>query len=197
MRHDLDLAGPLVRLRPLEPADAPALVAISAADDLRWHTVPLPLDEDTATRNIEALTADATTRALAVVGAADGEFRGMTSFYDLVATVPRVEIGHTHYGRRWWGGETNPAAKLLLLTHAFEVWGCERVALRCDAANVRSAAAIRRLGAQPEGVLRAHRRRYDGTVADTAYFSIVSDEWPQVRDGLRRRLGELPERTGP
>ena len=76
--------------------------------------------------------------AFAVVGG-DGEFRGMTTFYDFASSVPRVEIGHTHYGRRFWGGVTNPACKLLLLSHAFDVWGCVRVALRCDATTARSA----------------------------------------------------------
>ena len=102
--------------------------------------------------------------------------------------MPRVEIGHTFYGRRFWGGDTNPHTKLLMLAHAFDTWSCERVALRCDADNARSAAAIQRLGARPEGVLRAHRRRHDGTVADTAYFSVVRAEWPEVRAGLLARV---------
>lgn len=84
---------------------------------------------------------------------------------------------------RW---HTSPL-RFLMLTHAFEVWGCVRVALRCDAGNERSAAAIRRLGAIPEGVLRNHRRRHDGSVGDTAYFSITQDDWPAVRAGLRAR----------
>ena len=75
-----------------------------------------------------------------------------------------------------------------MLGHAFEAWGCVRVALRCDADNERSAGAIRRLGAHPEGVLRNHRRRHDGTVGDTAYFSITDDDWAVVQAGLRERL---------
>jgi N-acetyltransferase len=126
--------------------------------------------------------------AIAVTDTATGSLRGMTSFYEYVAAVPRVEIGHTYYGRRFWGGDTNPHTKLQLLTHAFDTWSCERVALRCDAANERSARAIQRLGAEPEGVLRAHRRRHDGTVADTAYFSVVRADWPHVRRGLLDRV---------
>lgn len=187
MQHDLHLSGPHVLLRPLVPDDAAALASVSRAEDLRWHTTPLPLDEATARSNIERLVEDTGTMALAVAGA-DGGFRGMTSLYDLVGSVPRVEIGHTHYAREHWGGLTNPATKLLMLTHAFEVWGCERVALRCDAANTRSAGAIQRLGATAEGVLRSHRRRFDGTVADTAYFSVLAGEWPSVREGLRARV---------
>jgi N-acetyltransferase len=159
MHHDLVLAGPVVSLRPLRTADAGELAAVTrdspdVAEDLRWHTSPLPTDERTARSNIEALVGNPAVMAFAVVGS----------------------------------GDTNPAAKLLMLTHAFETWGCVRVALRCDAENERSARAIVRLGARPEGVLRNHRRRHDGTVADTAYFSVIRDEWPEVRAGLRARV---------
>lgn len=192
MHHDLVLAGPLVTLRPLSAADAADLATVTTdsedvGGDLRWHTSALPVDELTARGNIESLVEHPTVMPFAVIGR-DGEFRGMTTFYDHVPSVPRVEIGHTHYGRRFWGGDTNPAAKLLLLTHAFEVWRCVRVALRCDAENERSAGAIRRLGARPEGVLRNHRRRHDGSVGDTAYFSTTAEEWPEVRAALRARV---------
>ncbi|WP_454050478.1 GNAT family N-acetyltransferase [Cellulomonas sp. Marseille-Q8402] len=103
--------------------------------------------------------------------------------------MPRVEIGHTYFAPRWWGTDNNPACKLLMLTHAFDTWGCARVALRADARNTRSVGAITRLGAVPEGVLRGHRRAPDGSLGDTAYFSVVAEEWPAVRDGLRARLG--------
>jgi RimJ/RimL family protein N-acetyltransferase len=132
------------------------------------------------------------TLAFAVVGEADGEVRGSTRFYDLAPAQGRVEIGTTFYGRAWWGGMTNPACKLLLLRHAFETWGLARVALRADARNTRSCAAIRRLGATPEGVLRKHRVASDGSTGDTAYFSIVDDEWPGVRARLEERLAAVP-----
>ena len=193
MQRDLVLAGPTVTLRPLSLDDAGDLAVLTASsptarEDLRWHTTALPLEEPVARANIEQLLTDGTTRAFAVRGNVANELRGITSFYDLVTSVPRVEIGHTQYGRSFWGGETNPACKLLMLTHAFEVWGCVRVALRCDAANERSVRAIRRLGARPEGVQRNHRRRHDGTVADTAYFAITDAEWHRVRDSLRARV---------
>jgi RimJ/RimL family protein N-acetyltransferase len=193
MEHDLTLDGPIVTLRPVRVDDAAELAELTSAsatpeEDLRWHTTALPLDEVTARRNIEQLLADGTTRALAVRGAAGGELRGITSFYDLAPSVPRVEIGHTHYGRSFWGGDTNPACKLLMLGQAFGTWGCVRVALRCDAENERSVGAILRLGARREGILRNHRRRHDGTVADTAYFSITAAEWPAVEQALRARV---------
>jgi len=193
MDHTLALTGPEVTLRPLRREDAADLAALTldtddVAADLRWHTSPPPVDEPTARANIEALLADPTVMGLAVVDSDSGALRGITSFYELSRSVPRVEIGHTHYGRRFWGGRTNPACKLLMLGHAFDTWGCLRVALRCDAQNERSAAAIRRLGARPEGLLRNHRRRHDGSVEDTAYFSITADEWPDVRAALRARV---------
>lgn len=189
MEHDLTLSDEVITLAPLRRGHAPALAALGDPDALAYHTSTQPLTPGLALENIESLLANPGVRPFAVTSTADGELRGITSFYDHVPSVPRVEIGHTYYGRVFWGGETNPHAKLLLLTHAFDHWGCERVALRCDADNARSAAAIRRLGARPEGVLRAHRRRHDGTVADTSYFSIVRGEWPAVRKRLEERTG--------
>jgi RimJ/RimL family protein N-acetyltransferase len=187
VEHDLHLTGPVVTLVALATGHAAALAALGDAAAYAWHTSPLPLTPGTARQSIEALLENPTTLAFAVTSSGDGGLRGITSFYEHVPSVPRVEIGHTYYGRDFWGGDTNPHTKLLMLGHAFDVWSCERVALRCDAANTRSAGAIQRLGARPEGVLRGHRRRHDGTVADTAYFSILRAEWPGVRDGLLAR----------
>jgi RimJ/RimL family protein N-acetyltransferase len=188
VEHQLRLAGPVVTLLPLRTEHAGALADLGDPEAYAWNTSPPPLTEPTARTSIESLLADPTMLAFAVTGTDGGELRGITSFYEHAPSVPRVEIGHTFYGRRFWGGPTNPHTKLLMLSHAFDACQCERVALRCDADNQRSAGAIRRLGATPEGVLRAHRRRHDGTVADTAYFSIVRAEWPDVRRGLLERL---------
>jgi RimJ/RimL family protein N-acetyltransferase len=188
VEHDLHLPGPVVSLVPLSPGHAEELAALGDPAAYAWHTSQPPLTPDAALAGITRLVADPSVLALAVSGTADGSLRGITSFYEYVPSVPRVEIGHTFYGRAFWGGDTNPHTKLLMLTHAFDTWSCERVALRCDAANSRSAGAIRRLGARPEGVLRSHRRRHDGTVADTAYFSIVRADWPEVRSGLLARV---------
>lgn len=188
MEHDLHLPGPVVSLVPLRPEHAEQLAGIGDAEAYAWHTSPPPLTPELAEASITRLTTDPTVMPLAVTETGTGRLRGITSFYEHVASVARVEIGHTYYGRRHWGGATNPHVKLLMLTHAFETWACERVALRCDADNARSAAAIQRLGAKPEGILRSHRRRHDGTVADTAYFSIIRAEWPEVRRSLLARV---------
>lgn len=188
VQHDLALATHGVRLEPLGAQHAAGLHAI--VDDRIWAgmTSPRPTSAAEWEQYVAAEQAAADKLAFAVVGEAGRELRGHTTFYDLVRSQRRVEIGSTFYGRAWWGGSTNPACKYLLLRHAFEQWGMQRVALRADARNTRSRAAIQRLGARPEGVLRKHRIAPDGSAGDTAYFSIVDDEWPAVRDGLLERL---------
>jgi len=187
MQHDLVLSGHGVRLVPLGVEHASELVAL--IDDALWRgmTTPVPTTSAEMVAHIEAAVAVPDRVSLAVLGD-DGEVRGSTSYYDLSRAMGRVEIGNTYYGRAWWGGTTNPACKLLLLQHAFDDWGLARVALRADAENSRSIAAIRRLGGVPEGVLRSHRVRPDGSRGDTAYFSILAAEWPTVRAALEARL---------
>jgi RimJ/RimL family protein N-acetyltransferase len=103
------------------------------------------------------------------------------------------EIGYTWYAASAQRTGINAECKLLLLGHAFEVWAMERVTLKTDARNLRSRQAIERLGAQFEGVRRAHQPAVDGGLRDTAYFSILAREWPDVRSGLLDRLA----RRGP
>ncbi|WP_282948368.1 GNAT family protein [Cellulomonas endometrii] len=189
MQHDLALEGHGTRLVPLDAPHAEALAAFVDARVWAGMSSPLPVGVDGWRAEITAAQAAPGRLAFAVLDAASGEVRGSTSFYDWDPRVGRVEIGHTFFAPRWWGTDNNPACKLLMLTHAFETWGCARVALRADTRNTRSVGAITRLGAVPEGVLRNHRLAPDGTRGDTAYFSILPAEWPAVRDGLRARLG--------
>ena len=100
----------------------------------------------------------------------------------------RVHLGWTAYDPCVWGTAVNVECKLLLLRHAFEDCGFGRVKIQTDAVNARSQAAIERLGAVREGVLRRHARRADGTFRDTVVFSVLAAEWPDVAEGLRRRL---------
>ncbi|WP_423462650.1 GNAT family N-acetyltransferase [Promicromonospora sp. MS192] len=190
MQHDLRLSAHGVRLVPLTREHAPALAGL--VDDRLWAGMTIPLPDTTSA--MEAFVDAAVTApdhlAFAVLGH-DGEVRGSTRFYELNPGQRRVEIGSTFYGRDWWAGVTNPACKLMLLRHAFEDLGLRRVALRCDARNTRSRAAILKLGAQEEGRLRAHRVAPDGSEGDTLYFSILSDAWPEVRAGLDARLTAL------
>ena len=117
-----------------------------------------------------------------------GTVVGTTSLGDVDVVNERIHLGWTLYGSRWWGTAVNPECKLLLLGHAFDL-GFGRVKIQTDAVNARSQAAIAKLGATREGVLRRHTRRADGSFRDTVVFSILRDEWPAVREGLERRLG--------
>lgn len=189
MQHDLTLAGPGVRLVPLAPEHAAALVAF--VDDRVWRgmTTPVPRDEPAMRADVEAAVAAPDRYAFAVLDAASGAVLGSSSYYDVDLRIGRLEIGHTFYDPAVWGTHVNPATKLALLSHAFDTWRVHRVALRADARNARSLAAIARLGAREEGRLRGHRVAPDGSRGDTVYFSIVADEWPAVRAGLDARLG--------
>lgn len=201
--HDTTLEGFGVRLEPLAEHHAPALGAF--VDDGIWAGMSsaVPSGTEAMTGYVRDAVAAPGRLAFAVVGSdgttgsdarsgavhdAGGVVRGSTSLYEWVPSQGRVELGSTFYARERWGGVTNPACKYLLLRHAFEDLGVARVALRADARNSRSIGAIRRLGAVPEGVLRSHRVAPDGSRQDTAYFSILVDEWPTVRDGLLARL---------
>lgn len=117
-----------------------------------------------------------------------GTVVGTTSLGDVVLDDERLHLGWTAYGPRWWGTAVNPECKLLLLGHAFDDCGFGRVKIQTDAINVVSQAAITKLGAAREGVLRRHKRRADGTFRDTVVFSILRSQWPDVQEQLLRRL---------
>lgn len=117
-----------------------------------------------------------------------GAIVGTTSYLGVSMSDASIEIGATAYAPSVWATSVNPACKLALLTHAFDVLGAGRVQIKTDIRNVRSQQAIARLGAHFEGVLRRHFRRSDGTVRDTVMFSIIAEEWPEVRAGLLERL---------
>lgn len=119
-----------------------------------------------------------------------GKVVGQTCYLDLRLADRGVEIGGTWYAPEVQGTAINPAAKLLLLDHAFAA-GIVRVQLKTDILNRRSRAAIEKLGAQYEGALRKHRQRPDGTWRDTVYYSILDDEWPVLRERLAQRLTQL------
>lgn len=128
--------------------------------------------------------------AFAVRRRSDGAIVGTTSLYEIKPEHRRCEVGSTFYRPEARGGPINPACKRLLLDHAFSN-GAIRVEIITDALNVASQAAIRKLGATFEGVLRRHKITWTGRERDTAQFSILDDEWPQVRQGLDERLARF------
>ena len=113
---------------------------------------------------------------------------GTTSYLEISAVDARIEIGFTLYALSAWGTDVNPTCKLLLMQWAFDEGHFGRVQLKTDIRNARSQAAIARLGAQFEGVLRRYQRRQDGSVRDTVVYSVTAEEWPGVRAGLLERL---------
>lgn len=118
----------------------------------------------------------------------DGLLLGMTTYMNIDASLPRVEIGSTWNRASAQGSGSNAESKLLLLGHAFDALGCPAVEFRTHWMNQQSRAAIERLGAKLDGVLRSHQRMADGSLRDTCVYSITAAEWPQVRSGLRFRL---------
>ena len=125
--------------------------------------------------------------AFAVRRKADGAVVGTTSLYEIKPDYRRCEIGSTFYRPEARGGAVNPACKRLLLSHAFDA-GAVRVEIITDAINPGSGAAIRKLGARDEGVLRKHKITWTGRIRDTAQFAILDEDWPMVRDRLDARL---------
>lgn len=133
-------------------------------------------------------TASGQELAFVVLHKAHGRPVGMTRYLNIEEAHKRLEIGSTWYEPSVWAGVVNPECKLLLLQHAFEGLKFNRVEFKTDLRNARSQAAIRKLGAKQEGVLRKHMVVADGYVRDSVLFSIVSDEWPAARAGLEQRL---------
>ncbi|KQZ89009.1 acetyltransferase [Phycicoccus sp. Root563] len=196
------LEGTFVRLDPVRADDAGGLHAVHSDPVVytQGYVMASPPPDLAATRALVAAAMAArevgrTAYTVRLTGAgglgAAGTVVGTTSLGDIDVVNERAHLGWTLYGSRWWGTAVNPECKLLLLGHAFDL-GFGRVKIQTDAVNQRSQAAIAKLGATREGVLRRHTRRADGTFRDTVVFSVLADEWPQVRAGLEERLGRVP-----
>ena len=119
---------------------------------------------------------------------AQGRYVGMTRYLNIEPAHRKLEIGSTWYEPSVWAGTVNPECKLLLMRHAFETLQFNRVEYKTDRRNARSRAAILKLGAQQEGILRKHMIMADGHVRDSVFFSIVDSDWPAVKAGLEKRL---------
>ncbi len=199
MPHDATptgvLAGRLVRLEPLSLDHLPALCEVGLDPELWRLTVSHVGSAADMRRYVEGALADAargTALPFAQIDLASGRVVGSTRLGNWAREHRRIEIGWTWVARPWQRTALNTEAKLLLLTHAFEALGCERVELKTDALNARSRSAILRLGATEEGTLRRHMITDGGRVRDTVYFSILAEEWPKVRAGLLARLAAGP-----
>lgn len=183
------LTGSISRLEPLTLDHAPGLAA--AGDDplvfehlIGWDT----MSAEVAASRIERYLANPSLLPWAQIDLRTAEVAGMTCFYDIDPTLRTVAIGHTWLGRRFWRTGLNTELKLLLMTRAFEDLECVRVVWHTDIRNSRSQAAIARLGATEEGVMRKHRIRDDGSWRDTVTFSLLDTEWPAAKAALQTSL---------
>ena len=184
------LAGPHATLVPLAPAHHDTLVAAARDGELwrLWYTaVPSPEGMAAEIERRLALAASGSMRPFTVLDATSTVV-GMTTYMHIDAKHRRVEIGSTWTARRAQRTALNTQCKRLLLGHAFEQLGCIAVEFRTHRLNTQSRRAIERLGAQLDGVLRAHQIASDGTVRDTAVYSITAAEWSAVRSHLDWQL---------
>jgi RimJ/RimL family protein N-acetyltransferase len=198
------LEGQHVRLEPLQRWHAPGLAEASAIDPSLYRWSPIPQGEAEATAYIETAQGErdaGVTAPFAVLRVRDDAVIGSTRLWDLGwwpwpegharhghDGPDACEIGFTWLARPAIGTAANTEMKLLLLTHAFEVWETQSVCFHTDARNERSRAALERIGAQFEGVLRAHRLATDGRPRNSARYSITAPEWPGVKHHLQMLL---------
>jgi RimJ/RimL family protein N-acetyltransferase len=184
--HDIAsvLCGRVVTLEPLTPEHVDGLRA-AAADERIWRWM--------VTTDVERWLADALAEHEAgtrvqFVALRDGQAVGSSSYLSLAPEHLRLEIGNTWMNPSTWGTGANAEAKYLLLRHAFETLGCRRVEFKTDAKNERARAALAALPAEFEGIHRKHMLVRDGERRDSAWYAVIDDDWPRVRDALERRL---------
>ena len=186
------LEGRHVRLEPLAEVHVAAL-ARHASDMEIWRYMPVPGRDGIAVltawyERLQRARAGGNALVFATIACETGQAIGGTSMQDISVENRSLEIGATWLSPTVWRTVVNTECKLLLLRHAFDVLGCNRVQLKTDSRNLRSQAAIERLGAKKEGVLRSHMVMPDGHLRDSVYYSIIRPEWAGVRAALERRL---------
>jgi len=187
------LEGELVRLEPLTAAHEEGLWEASRdARTWEWLSIAQPQTREQLRAFLDTALANAgagTELPLVTIGRENGRVIGSTRYLALRPEHRSVEIGWTWLTPEAWGTGANVEAKLLMLDHAFTHWGCLRVELKTDARNERSRGAMAALPAQFEGVHRKHMLVRDGERRDSAWYSVLDEEWPAVRANLLRRLG--------
>jgi len=190
------MVGELVVVEPLRPEHEDGLFEAGHDREMWTYLAAFPNAFETRERfhrwMQQALDATATGQegAWAILDRASARPTGSTRYLALRPEHRSLEIGWTWLGRPWWRTGANVETKLLLLGRALEQLGCERVEFKTDARNARSRAALEALPAQFEGIHRRHIALPDGTWRDTAWYSVIAPEWPEVRSTLRQRLTE-------
>lgn len=178
-----------VTLRPLAIADAESLGALVGDPEIFAWSPGIPQGRDAALEYIDTALTNPRRQAFAVVDESSGAVVGSTSFYDIDSAKLSLAIGYTFYTDSVQGTVVNPSAKYLLLQHAFETCGAVRVVWHTHENNARSRAAISKLGATFEGLLRKQHPFHDGW-RTTAQYSMIDDDWPAARERLLERMTE-------
>ncbi|MFL6199825.1 MAG: GNAT family N-acetyltransferase [Thermoanaerobaculia bacterium] len=186
------LEGRILRLEPLSLDHAPGLWPHAGPEVFHW-LADLPRDGSyEAFRDwIGQTMSRPASLTFAMVLVETGEPAGVSGYLDIRPDHRGIEIGRTWIGKAHQGSRVNPESKLLLFRHAFETLGALRVQLKTDLRNLHSQRAIEKLGAVREGVLRKYQIRSNGEVRDTVMYSVLADEWPDVRARLEARLADL------
>lgn len=187
------LEGRFVRLEPLRVDHLPGLCRVGLVEAIwRWTANVVECEGDLERYVRDALADQALGKALpfVTIEVASGTVVGSTRFGNIDPVNKKVEIGWTWIAPQWQRTAINTEAKLLMLTHAFEVWNCIRVELKTDANNQQSRDAMTRLGAVEEGTLRNHMIIESGRYRDSVYFSIIDREWESVKANLTSKLAE-------
>jgi N-acetyltransferase len=196
------LTGRLVRLEPLSLEHAAGYLKAAgtgteAQEVFRWLAGPTgataaPVTVAEAVRQIAGLLADRARGgqlSYAMIDVGSGRLAGVTGFAEIDPAARRIAVGQSWLGSRWWRGNCEAEASLLMLTYAFDALGAVRVSWQLDAGNSRTAAALQALGVSREGVLRKHRLVAEGSWHDSVQFAMTDEDWPRVRGPLTQRLG--------
>jgi RimJ/RimL family protein N-acetyltransferase len=187
----ITLEGSHVQLEPLSESHHDALCEVGLDPEL-WEWIPIQvLDREQMLRYIRAALSDqekGISLPFATVDRASGKVVGSTRFMNIDLPNKRVEIGATWLAKPWQRTPINTEAKYLMMRHAFETLGCNRVEWKTDSLNTQSRNAILRLGAKQEGIFRQHIVTWSGRLRDTVYFSVIAPEWPEVKKNLEAKI---------
>src|SRR5215204_407419 len=190
----LTLSGEFIRLEPLKIEHLDELCEIGLEDKI-WRWSPEQIVTYDAMKNYVETALDEERRGVSLpfvtIEKPTNKIVGSTRFGNINVKDRRAEIGWTWINPAWQRTYVNTAAKLLMLTHAFETWNCIRVEFKTDALNEKSRSAILRLGAKQEGIFRQHMICASGRLRDSVYFSILDNEWQIVKENLLRKLGKI------
>ncbi|HSK75004.1 MAG TPA: GNAT family protein [Thermoanaerobaculia bacterium] len=184
------LEGSAIVLEPLRPEHAPGLWPKAEPDVFRW-TLEWPRNPTFEAFEdwVHYCMARPQSLVYSILWKETGEPVGMSGYLEIRPEHRALEIGRTWIGRAFQGTRVNPESKYLLLSHAFETLGAVRVQFKTDLNNTHSQRAIEKLGAKREGVLRRYQTRANGLTRDTVMYSVIEEEWPEVKAGLLGRLG--------